>query len=319
MTIIILKIQNWHFPQQSKSKILIKKRTLLQLTPFKSKLKKQTKNSTEIHIKILSKTRNLLQSTIVILENQIIIKTKKKKNSYNWPNPHFPKQFIAIPTKKSKFSSKKRNFLQLATKILEIRISNQNTKKKLELNWKLNLSINMIHKIRRINIAEWSISNEFLSPVSEEPVRNDDEDRGGHRDLDLPPRRYQKLHCRFDHHRHNHNHHHHQAQQPRKSTTTQKSKYQDKNRNKKNHIYVKQTKRSMAASLVEISRVSNFSKPWNFETTKHKKFSEREKDSQGLKGLDRWRGWKNWLMIIKFTTSWRKCPPICYVISVLLY
>ena len=187
------------------------------------------------------------------------------------------------------------------------------------MNWKLNLSINMIHKIRRINIAEWSISNEFLSPVSEEPVRNDDEDRGGHRDLDLPPRRYQKLHCRFDHHRHNHNHHHHQAQQPRKSTTTQKSKYQDKNRNKKNHIYVKQTKRSMAASLVEISRVSNFSKPWNFETTKHKKFSEREKDSQGLKGLDRWRGWKNWLMIIKFTTSWRKCPPICYVISVLLY
>ena len=91
----------------------------------------------------------------------------------------------------------------------------------------------MIHKIRRINIAEWSISNEFLSPVSEEPVRNDDEDRGGHRDLDLPPRRYQKLHCRFDHHRHNHNHHHHQAQQPRKSTTTQKSKYQNKNRNKK--------------------------------------------------------------------------------------
>ena len=42
-------------------------------------VKKQTKNSTEIHIKILSKTRNLLQSTIVILENQIIKKPTKKK------------------------------------------------------------------------------------------------------------------------------------------------------------------------------------------------------------------------------------------------
>ena len=41
-------------------------------------IKKQTKNSTEIHIKILSKTRNLLQSTIVILENQIIIKNQQK-------------------------------------------------------------------------------------------------------------------------------------------------------------------------------------------------------------------------------------------------
>ena len=115
-----------------------------------------------------------------------------------------------------------------------------------------------------------------------------------------------------------------QSPPPPSSTATKindntKIEIPEQKQKQKNHIYVKQTKRSMAASLVEISRVSNFSKPWNFETTKHKKFSEREKDSQGLKGLDRWRGWKNWLMIIKFTTSWRKCPPICYVISVLLY
>ena len=170
----------------------------------------------------------------------------------------------------------------------------------------------MIHEIRRINIAKWSISNEFLSPISEELVRNDDEDWGSHRDLDLPPWPWSptmtipetplpfwSL----------------SSQSPSPSPSPPPSpppppppssiatKISDntkieipgQKKKKKNHIYVKQTKRSMAASLFEFSRVSNFSKPWTFATTKHKKCTrEREKDSKALGPRilerDEWRG-----------------------------
>lgn len=54
-------------------------------------------------------------------------------------------------------------------------------------------------RIRRITVEALSITVDISAPVREEPVGDDHEERGSHRNLDLPPRGDQNIQRRLDH------------------------------------------------------------------------------------------------------------------------